>query len=135
MRLAYYAKLYLLTVPVFLAVDLVWLGFIAKDFYRTNLGYVLSAQVNWAPAITFYLLYIVGVLIFAVAPAIRQASVLKALLYGALFGFFTYMTYELTNMATIAHWPLKVVVIDILWGMMLSAIVAAISYYIGRWLG
>jgi uncharacterized membrane protein len=135
MRLAYYAKLYLLTVPVFLAVDLVWLGFIAKDFYRTNLGYVLSAQVNWAPAITFYLLYIVGVLIFAVAPAIRQASILKALLYGALFGFFTYMTYELTNMATIAHWPLKVVVIDILWGMALSAIVAAISYYIGRWLG
>jgi uncharacterized membrane protein len=135
MRLAHYAKLYLLTVPVFLAVDLVWLGFIAKDFYRTNLGYVLSAQVNWPPAVLFYLLYIVGVLIFAVAPAIRQASVLKALLYGALFGFFTYMTYELTNMATIAHWPLKVVVIDILWGMMLSAIVAAISYYIGRWLG
>jgi uncharacterized membrane protein len=135
MPIAFYAKLYLLTVPVFFAIDLVWLGVVARDFYRSNLGHVVSPQVNWWPALVFYLLYIVGILIFAVVPALGQASVRKAILYGALFGFFTYMTYELTNMATIADWPLKVVVIDICWGVVLSASVATASYFIGRWLG
>ncbi len=134
MTFATYIKLYLLTVPVFLAIDLVWLGWLARDFYKTNLGYILSADVNWPAAIVFYLLFIVGILYFAVAPALAQGSIWRAILNGLLFGLFAYTTYELTNMATLPNWPLKVVLIDTAWGMGLCASVAGLSYLIGRWL-
>jgi len=130
----FYIKLYLLTLPVFFAVDLLWLGLLARNFYRDHLGYILSPDVNWAAAISFYLLYIAGILYFAVAPALAQGSLARALLNGALFGFFTYLTYELTNMATLPNWPLRVVVVDTLWGVTLCTSVAAGSYWIGRWL-
>jgi uncharacterized membrane protein len=129
-----YLKLYLLTVPVFLAVDLIWLGVIAKDFYRENLGYLLSPTVNWPAAVGFYLLFIVGILYFAVAPALARGSLWRALLNGALFGFFTYMTYELTNLATLPNWPMNVVLIDTAWGVVLCGSVATASYLVGRWL-
>lgn len=127
-------KLYLLTVPVFFAVDLLWLGVLARDFYRSHLGHLLSPTVNWPAAIVFYLLFIAGILYFAVLPALAEGSLGRAVLNGLLFGFFTYMTYELTNLATLPSWPLKVVLVDIAWGMALSATVAAASYAIGRWL-
>ncbi len=129
------AKLYLLTVPVFFAIDLLWLGVVAKTFYRDNLAHVLSPTVNWPAALSFYLIYIAGILYFAVAPALAQDSLGRALLNGALFGFFTYITYELTNMATLPNWPLKVVIVDTLWGIALCASVAAGSFKIGKWLG
>ncbi|MBK1700393.1 hypothetical protein CKO41_07360 [Thiococcus pfennigii] len=135
MNSLFYVKLYLLMVPVFFAIDLVWLGLIAKGFYQDNLGYILSPNVNWAAAVAFYLIFIGGILYFAVAPAVGDASLGRALLNGALFGFFTYMTYELTNMATLPNWPLKVVIVDTLWGAVLSASVATGGYLIGRWLG
>lgn len=134
MSLVAYVKLYLLTVPVFFAVDLLWLGILARDFYKEQLGYILAPTVHWPAAFVFYLLFIVGILYFAVAPALAQGSVWRAILNGLLFGFFTYMTYELTNLATLPNWPLKVVLIDTLWGMALCASVAALSYLIGRWL-
>ncbi len=127
-------KLYLLTVPVFFAVDLLWLGVLARDFYRSNLGHLLSPTVNWPAALVFYLLFIAGILYFAVIPALAMGSPGPAVRNGLLFGFFTYMTYELTNMATLPSWPVKVVLVDIAWGMVLSATVAAASYGIGRWL-
>ncbi|MBV5273796.1 MAG: DUF2177 family protein [Lamprocystis purpurea] len=129
-----YIKLYLLTVPVFFAVDLLWLGVIARDFYRDNLGHLLAATVNWPAAIVFYLLFIVGILYFAVAPALTQGSLWRAIINGLLFGFFTYVTYELTNLATLPDWPIKVVLVDTAWGMVLCAAVAGLSYGIGRWL-
>jgi len=129
MNLIYYLKLYALTVPVFFAVDIIWLGFVAKKFYRNHLGFILSPDVNWSAAISFYLLYIVGIIIFAVVPALE-----KALLWGSLYGFFTYATYDLTNMATIKNWPLKVVMVDILWGVFLCSVVASISFLIAKWL-
>lgn len=127
-----YLKLYLLTVPIFLAVDMVWLGVISRDFYRQHLGYILSPTVNWPAAILFYLLFVVGILYFAVAPALAQGSWRRAAQNGLLFGFFTYMTYDLTNLATLPNWPLPIVLGDILWGMALCAGVAALSYLIGR---
>lgn len=127
-------KLYLLTVPVFLAVDLLWLGVLARDFYRSGLGHLLSPTVNWPAAIVFYLLFIAGILYYAVLPALAEGSLGRAVLNGLLFGFFTYMTYELTNLATLPSWPLKVVLVDIAWGMTLSATVAAASFGLGRWL-
>lgn len=134
MNALYYLKLYLLTVPVFFAIDLVWLGVIAKGLYQKNLGHLLSPTVNWPAAFAFYLIYIGGILLFAVKPALADQTLAKAVIWGALFGFFTYATYDLTNLATLKDWPLKIVVIDIVWGTLLCTLVASISYLIGRWL-
>ena len=130
----FHLKLYLLTVPVFFVIDLIWLGVLARGFYRDNLAHLLSDTVNWPAAIVFYLLFIAGILYFAVLPALAEESVLRAVINGALFGFFTYMTYDLTNLATLPDWPIKVVIVDILWGTVLCTSVATSAVYIGRWL-
>ncbi len=127
-------SVYLLSLIVFLAVDMLWLGVVAKDFYRNNLGHLLRADVNWAAALIFYLLYVAGVLIFAAMPALERQSLRQAVLLGALFGFFAYATYDLTNLATLKDWPLNVVLVDILWGAVLTACVAAASFGIGKWI-
>ena len=135
MPLLYYLKLYVLTVPVFFAIDILWLGYVAKGFYRKNLAFILSPDVNWPAAISFYLLYIVGIILFAVAPAVERGSLWKAIVWGGFYGFFTYATYDLTNMALIKGWPMKIVIVDICWGVVLCAVVAASSFGIARWLG
>lgn len=132
--LSYYLILYLLTVPVFFAIDLLWLGVVAKNLYQNNLAHLLSPAVNWPAALVFYLIYIVGIILFAVKPGLDAHSLSKAAVWGALFGFFTYATYDLTNLATLKDWPLKVVLVDILWGTMLCSLVASASFFIGRWL-
>ena len=134
MNIAFYLKLYALTVPVFFIIDLIWLGVVAKGFYQKNLNHILSPQVNWPAAIIFYLIYIAGILIFAVVPAVAKDSLRHAMLYGALFGLFTYMTYELTNLALLKDWPLNIVFVDILWGVVLCFVVASIGFYTARWL-
>jgi uncharacterized membrane protein len=131
MKLVY---IYLLTLPVFFAIDMVWLGLVAKNFYRNNLGHLLRADVNWPAALIFYLLYIVGIMIFATLPALEKQSLRQAISLGALFGFFAYATYDLSNLATLKDWPINVVFADILWGMALTASVAAASFLIGRWI-
>jgi len=113
MTLLFWCKLYLLTIPLFFAIDMLWLGFIAKNFYQTRLQHLLSPEVNWPAAFSFYFIYIAGILFFAVRPGLEAASLGKACLYGALFGFFTYATYDLTNLATLREWPMAVVVVDI----------------------
>lgn len=132
---SYYLKLYLLTIPVFFAIDLLWLGVVAKNFYQNNLAHLLSPAVNWPAALAFYFMYIAGIILFAVKPGLDTGSLAKAALWGALFGFFTYATYDLTNLATLRDWPLKVVFVDIAWGTVLCTLVASGSYLIGRWLG
>ncbi len=125
---------YLLTTVVFFIIDLLWLGLIAKDLYNRYLGSFLAEQVNWTAAIIFYLLFIVGIFIFVILPAVEQQSYMKALIYGALFGFFTYATYDLTNLATLKNWPLQIVFIDIVWGAFLTASVSVSGYFITQWL-
>lgn len=122
--------LYLATTPVFLAIDFLWLGLIARSFYAKQLGNFFTGVENWGAAVLFYLIFIVGIMIFAVLPAIENASLLRALVLGALFGFFCYATYDLTNYATLKNWPLIVVVVDILWGIFITATTAAISFLI-----
>ncbi len=124
---------YLLTTVVFFAVDMAWLGFIAKDLYKKYLGSFLSEQVNWPAAIIFYLLFIAGIFYFAILPAVEKNSLAKAVVAGALFGFFTYATYDLTNLATLKNWPLTIVFIDIAWGALLTAVVSTAGYYIVKW--
>ncbi|MEQ8926131.1 MAG: DUF2177 family protein [Fulvivirga sp.] len=125
---------YFLTAIVFFAIDLLWLGIIAKGLYNRLLGNFLAPNVNWTAAIIFYLLFIIGIFIFAIYPAIEKESAWKAVLLGALFGFFTYATYDLTNLATLKDWPLKIVFIDIVWGVVLTASVSVSGYFITRWI-
>ncbi len=124
-----YVLVYLVSVPVFFAIDMLWLGFVASSFYKAQLGSLLG-PVNWSVAILFYLLFLVGLIIFAIAPALQDRSIGTALLYGALFGFFTYMTYDLTNLSTIRDWPWSLSFVDIAWGTVLSAAVASITYWL-----
>ena len=132
MNFIFYLKLYALTVPIFFIIDIIWLGVVAKEFYRRKLEFILSPQVNWTAAGIFYLMYIAGILFFAVRPAVISNSWAQAAGLGALFGFFTYATYDLTNMATIKDWPLVIVVVDIVWGVCLCTMVATISFFISK---
>ena len=120
---------YLFTLASFVMLDAVWLGIIARDFYKSNLGYIMG-PVNWTAAVVFYLLFLVGVNYFALWPAIKSNSTQLALLNGAFFGFICYATYDLTNLATLDKWPLNVVIIDMLWGAVLGALVTLIGFKI-----
>ena len=124
--------LYLGTAITFFIVDMLWLGLIAKNLYRDNLKSLLAEDFNRIAAFSFYALFIVGILIFAVLPALKDGNFSKALIFGALFGFFTYATYDLTNLSTLKNWPLNLTFIDIAWGTFLTATVASAGYFIGR---
>jgi uncharacterized membrane protein len=124
---------YALTFLVFFIIDMAWLGLIAKDLYKKYLGGFLSDQVNWTAAIVFYLLFIVGVFIFVILPSVEKNSLVSAITLGALFGFFTYATYDLTNLATLKGWPITIVFIDIVWGSVLTGIVSTAGFYIVKY--
>lgn len=126
--------MYLITLAVFFLVDMIWLGVVAKGFYRRHLGPMLSPKVNWTAAILFYLLFIVGLLVFVIKPALAGGEPLKALFFGALLGLISYATYDLTNLATLKDWPLVVTVVDLIWGSVLGGVVSWASVVLGRWL-
>jgi uncharacterized membrane protein len=123
-------QVYAVTLGIFFAIDLVWLGVVARDFYRQHIGHLLAPDVNWAAAVLFYLLFIGGLVFFAVKPALEAGSGTRALAYGALFGLLTYATYDLTNQATMRDWPVLVTVVDLAWGTVLSATVAFLSFQV-----
>lgn len=123
-------KLYAIALPVFFVIDMLWLGIIAKDFYRQQIGGLMKTDINWLAAILFYLLFILGLVIFVVEPAVTKGEWKSALLYGALFGLVCYATYDLTNLAVAKHWPLLVTVVDLVWGACLAAIVSLTTYFI-----
>ena len=120
-------KRFLLSFVVFLGIDLLWLGIIAKPIYGHYLGHLLRPSPNWPAAFLFYALFVVGLYLIAIKPGIEKQNTCYARRYGAAYGFFTYMTYELTNLAVIQGWPLGVVPIDIAWGTVLGAGVAWLS--------
>jgi uncharacterized membrane protein len=126
-------KIYLIAVPIFLLIDLLWLGVIAKGIYRKYIGHLMLPSPNWPIALLFYFLFIAGLLIFVIIPALKSGSWTDALLYGALFGFFTYMTFDLTNLAVLKDWPWKIVIIDIIWGVVLSATVSVATFFAARY--
>ncbi|AHF02904.1 membrane protein [Marichromatium purpuratum 984] len=128
-------KLYLLTFTVFMAIDLLWLGVIARRFYRAQLAHLLADTTRWPAAIAFYLIYVAGILVMAILPGVEAGSLDKTLLLAAGFGFFTYITYELTNMATLPDWPLRLVLVDTLWGVVLCTLVGAAGFSLAQLLG
>lgn len=127
-----YIKLYFITLPVFFAVDMVWLGLVAKNFYARQIGFLMKTNVNWLAAIIFYLLFIAGLVFFVIAPAYEKSSVWQTITTAILFGLVTYATYDLTNLATIKNWPLLVTIVDLVWGAFLSASVSVISFFIAQ---
>lgn len=130
-----FIKLYLLTLPIFFGIDMVWLGVVAKNFYSKHLGYLMTPNVNWQAALLFYLLFIGGLVVFVISPALEKNSWTHALWLGIFFGLMTYSTYDLTNLATIKNWPLIVTVVDLIWGMTLSASVSVASFFLAKKLG
>ncbi|MBW6431830.1 DUF2177 family protein [Patescibacteria group bacterium] len=128
MSVIQYFWTYLVTTVIFFAIDMVWLGLISVNLYREQMGDLMRQSINWYAGVGFYLIYIVGIIIFVINPALKSGSWQQALIYGALFGFFCYATYDLTNLAVINNWPLKLTFIDIAWGTILTGSVATISY-------
>lgn len=130
-----YAVVYAAILLPFCLLDAVWLTVMGKALYKPTLGDILLPTVNLPPAIAFYLIYPIGIMVFAVLPALRTGSPTPALIYGALFGALAYATYDLTNFATVRNWTLQITLLDIAWGAFASAVAAAASYYAARWTG
>lgn len=121
---------YVSTGIAFALIDSVWLRSMYTRLYQPEIGELLMKGIRWGPAVVFYLLYITGMLVFAVLPALKNGSGQTALVQGALLGFFCYMTYDLTNFATLKVWSLKVTILDIIWGTMLTGSAS----FVGWWL-
>lgn len=128
-------KLFAIALPVFFAIDMFWLGLVAKDFYRNQIGSLMKEEVNWTAAIVFYLIFIAGLIAFVIMPAMEKASWKYALQMGAFFGFVCYATYDLTNLAVTKDWPVLVTLVDLVWGAVLAASVSVVTYFIANRLG
>src|SRR6056297_1098545 len=127
-----FIKIYLTSFVVFFVIDLVWLGVVAQKLYAENLGYIMKEKPDWIAAILFYLLYIIGLVFFVIQPALEKGSWQYALFAGLFFGFITYATYDLTNLATLKDWPLKITIIDLIWGSSLGGLTSIISFLINK---
>lgn len=125
-----FIKLFAIALPVFFAIDMIWLGFVAKNFYRSQIGFLMKPDINWVAAIVFYLIFITGLVLFVISPALEKGSWTHALLFGALFGFVCYATYDLTNLAVAKDWPLLVTIVDMIWGAVLAGSVSIVAYFI-----
>jgi len=125
--------MYAITLIVFFVVDMIWLGLVARGFYNRHLGHLLSPDVRWGAAILFYLLFIAGLLVFVIRPALLHSAPLEALWLGAFFGLVSYATYDLTNHATLKDWPSIVTVVDLAWGTVLGGVVSFVSALAGGW--
>jgi uncharacterized membrane protein len=125
-----FIKLFLIALPTFFVIDMIWLVLIAKDFYKKHLGFIMKPDIGWGSALLFYLLFIAALVIFVISPAVEKQSWVHALLYGAFFGLVTYATYDLTNLATLKDWPLVVTVADLIWGSVLAASISVVTYFV-----
>lgn len=123
-------RTYIITLAVFLTVDIIWLGVIAKNLYQKEIGFIMKSKPNWLAAIIFYLVFIMGLVYFVVNPALEKGDWTSALFVGMFFGFVTYATYDLTNLATLENWPIKITIIDLLWGTTVGGLVSMTSYFI-----
>ena len=127
-----YLGIYLSFLITLIAIDLVWLLGIAKNLYRNEMGDLMASDPKLIAGLAFYLLYALGVCIFVIIPALSKQSLLYALQYGALFGFFCYMTYDLTNLAVIRDFPTRLAFVDIAWGSVVTALSAGLAYWVGN---
>ena len=125
---------YIATGVSFALIDSVWLRTMYTRLYQPEIGELLMKGLRWGPAVAFYLLYILGIMIFAVMPALQSGRWQTALIQGAMLGFFCYMTYDLTNYATLKVWSLKVTVLDMIWGTILTGLAATGGFVVTQWI-
>ena len=121
-------KLWILALPTFLVIDLLWLGVVARPFYRAQLGPLMRENVNWTAALAFYLIYVAGIVILVVEPAVERESLVHALALGAVLGLVAYAAFDLTSLATLQGFPWAMAIVDLLWGTVLTAAVSGITY-------
>jgi uncharacterized membrane protein len=119
---------YLVALVALAVLDGFWLGFVSRDFYKVRLGQMLLDEPVWVAAILFYLVHAAGISVFPVQMALGAGSWTGAAIYGALFGFFAYAVYDLTNLATLRGWPLSITVVDLAWGTVATAVAATASF-------
>jgi uncharacterized membrane protein len=127
-----FAVAYLAAAVTMLVIDLAWLGIIASGFYREQLGPLMADEINWTAGLAFYALYILGVVIFVIQPALAEGSLKTAAMYGFLFGLVAYATYDLTNLATMKGFPWKLAMVDMAWGAVLTSVVATVGTLAAR---
>ncbi len=128
-----YAGIYAITMIVFFFIDLIWIGVVAKNFYAATIGHMLRDSVNWPAALLFYLIYIGGIVLFVLVPAIRSGSkIYHVALMGSLLGVFAYGTFDLTALALLKGWPITVTIVDMVWGTILTGGTASGAYWISR---
>jgi uncharacterized membrane protein len=125
-------KSYLIALPIFFIIDMIWLSLVASNLYKEQIGFLMRNDVNWVPALIFYFLFVGGMVFFVIDPAIDKGSWVNALLLGVVFGVVCYATYDLTNLATLKDWPLLITLIDIAWGGLLVGSVSVITYFLSR---
>lgn len=128
-------KLFVIAFPLFFAMDMLWIGLIAKKLYFEQIGSLLKPNVNWIAAILFYLLFIAALVVFVIVPAFEKHSLMHAILFGAFFGLVCYATYDLTNLAVAKDWPLFITIVDLFWGAVLASSVATLTYLIANKIG
>lgn len=126
---------YFVTLGLFVGIDLVWLGFIAKSFYRAEIGTLLAEKMSLPAAVSFYVIYAAGLMFFAIQPSLATGGWTRALMLGGLFGFVAYATYDLSNLATPRGWSPKLSVVDMVWGAALSGFTAAVAVIVSDRLG
>lgn len=129
--MAYYLKLYAACVGTFFVLDIAWLGFLAEGFYQRQMGHLLAEQTRWGAAIAFYLIYVAAIVVLAVLPGIEKQSVARAAALGAVFGLAAYAAFDLTSLALLKGFPGGVVPVDLAWGVVLTASVAAAGAWVG----
>jgi uncharacterized membrane protein len=127
----YFLKLFLITMLSFFLIDMIWLGLIAQSFYKRHLGFIMAESPNWSAAIIFYIIFIIGILVFVVLPGLKKGSLKSTLVHAVFFGVLTYSTYDLTNLATLENWPVVLTIVDIIWGGVLTTLVCFISFIFG----
>ena len=125
-----FMKVYLVAFLVFLLIEGIWLVLIAKDFYKKEIGFIMSESPKILPTIVFSVLFVLGLVFFVINPALAKDSWKYALLVGLIFGLISYSIYDLTALATLKDWPLKVTIVDLIWGSSMSAIVSTVSFFI-----
>lgn len=135
MSMGAHLKVYAACIVVFFALDLTWLGVVAKGFYNAQMGHLLRPDVQWGAALLFYLIYVAAIVILCVAPAVEKQSLARAMALGAVFGLAAYAAFDLTSLALLKDFPAKVVYVDLAWGTVLSASVAGAGYFAALKLG
>lgn len=132
--MAFYLKLYALCTAAFFALDITWLGFVARGFYRNHMGHLLREDTQWGAALAFYLIYVVAIVVLCVIPAVEKLSVVRAMVLGGVFGLAAYAAFDLTSLALLKGFPAGVVPVDLAWGVVLTGSVSVVGYYAALWL-